>query len=156
MDTDSTETRSLATDLREKGGLAAHLDVDPKDLRLGLEVAKAHRDRGDVAGAMRIYAALSLCDMNEPDYQQGIADCAYAMGEFGLALNAASALIALAPKRAVGYYLSGAACLAMGHEAEAKEDLTEAKKLALESRDTMVHAEADKLLRSMGVVAGNA
>ena len=138
--------------LLAEGGLARMLGLARGDLAAGLDVARGRRDRGDLAGALRIYTALVLCDPREPAFQLGVADCAHAMGEHELCLHAASALIVLDPRSAVGHYLSGASCLALGRVREAREDLTEASRLAMAARDPSLHRHAERLLASVGHV----
>lgn len=146
----TTDAGTAGSGVLEQGGLAGMLGLRPGDLAQGLDVAKARRDRGDFPGAIRICTALVLCDTREPAYQLALADCAHAMGEHELCLHAASALIMLDPQSAPGHYLSGAACLGLGRLAEAREDLTEAVRLAREARNEPVYRHAERLLASLG------
>lgn len=128
----------LRGDLRDKLGL------DSGQLRVGLSVARNHLTRGAPLDALRIYVPLVLCEPTNVDFQIGLANCAGLLGEHHLALQAASAVIALAPRDARGYLLSGRSCLAIGAFSEAKEDLEDA--LALAGSDTAVAGEATLLL----------
>jgi Flp pilus assembly protein TadD len=136
-------TRILAGAIREDLGL------DAEDLRLGLTVARNQLLRGAKQEALRTYVALVLCEPMNGDFQAGLANCAAQLGEHHLTLQAASALIALQPRDPRGYYLSGRACLALGHRAEAKEDLTDALSFARAAKEGEIAQEAEKLLKQL-------
>jgi Flp pilus assembly protein TadD len=144
---------SDAARLIASGEIRKRLGLEPSDLRLGLDLARNQLLRGATAQALRTYAALVLCEPSEPDFQLGLANCALHLNENELALQAASAAIALRPANPRGYYISGRACLALGHHPEAKEDLTEAIERAREARDTLIVTEAEMLLTRLAALA---
>jgi Flp pilus assembly protein TadD len=145
---DETVSALLRGELRDKLGLSS------EQLRIGLSVARNHLTRGAPAEALRIYVALVLCEPTNVDFQVGLANCAGLLGEHHLALQAASAVIALAPKDARGYLLSGRSCMMINAFSEAKEDLEEA--LALGGSDGAVAGEAKLLLARIAAVAATA
>jgi Flp pilus assembly protein TadD len=147
-DTQISETQRLIA----QGAIRKALGLEPVDLRLGLDVARNQLQKGAVNDAFRIYAALVVCDPSDPELQVGLANCALHVGENNLALQAASAIVALAPSDPRGYFFSGSACLALGHIAEAKEDLAEAIELARHSRNALICTEAKKLLERLAVL----
>src|SRR5262249_28810721 len=119
------------------------------DLQPGLDIAKNHLQRGAFAEAMKMYVALVLCEPMNSDFQVGLANCALQMQEFHLALQAASAIVALAPSDPRGYFLSGRACFGLGHFAEAKEDFTDAIEFGRKSKNAMIVNEASELLQKI-------
>lgn len=145
-----TEAQRLVAE----GGIRKALGLEPGDLRLGLDVARAQLQKGAAREAFRIYAALVVCDPSDPELQVGLANCALHVGENNLALLAASAIVVLSPSDPRGYFFSGRACLALGHKAEAKEDLTEAMELARRARNPLIFDEAGKLLKRLAALAG--
>ena len=103
--------------------------------RLGLSEAHFHgvytaaMERlasGDVDSAFRDLANLVLMAPMSMQFQLGLAQAALRAEVPELALQAAAAVIALAPNRPEGYLLSGQACLAMNERALAREDLADA------------------------------
>lgn len=125
------------------------LGLEPDDLRAGLDVAKNLIERGAPDRAMRIYAALVIVEPKVVDYQIGLANCAIEMGEYYLAIQAASAAIVLDPRNPRPYFLSGRACMAVGELPEAVEDLSDAKRLAEAAGEAEIAAEADRLIVSL-------
>lgn len=81
---------------------------------------------GDIPGAFRDIANLVLIAPSSVQFQLGLARVALQAGVPELAMQAAAAIIALAPDRPEGFLLSGQACLAMGEPALAREDLADA------------------------------
>jgi Flp pilus assembly protein TadD len=144
---------SEAQRLIAQGAIRKALGLEPVDLRLGLDVARNQLQKGAVGEAFRTYATLVVCDPSDPELQVGLANCALHVGENNLALQAASAVVALAPSDPRGYFFSGRACMALGHFAEAKEDLTEAIELARVPKDALIFNEARKLLERLAVLA---
>lgn len=136
-----------------KGELRNKLGLSSEQLRIGLSVARNHLTRGAPVEALRIYVALVLCEPANVDFQIGLANCAGLLGEHHLALQAASAVIALAPRDARGYLLSGRSCMMIGAFAEAKEDLEDALKLA--GSDAAVSGEAKLLLGRIAAAAAS-
>jgi Flp pilus assembly protein TadD len=134
-----------------RGELRAKLGLSTEQLRIGLSVARNHLTRGAPLEALRIYVAMVLCEPTNVEFQIGLANCAGLLGEHHLALQAASAVIALAPKDARGYLLSGRSCMMISAFSEAKEDLEDA--LALAGSDAAVAAEARLLLGRIAVAA---
>ncbi|MEJ1160519.1 tetratricopeptide repeat protein [Prosthecomicrobium sp. N25] len=149
----SAEALDMGRQLVE-GLFRKELGLEPADLRYGLDIAKALIERGQLERAMRIYAALVLCDPVDPDYQVGLANCALVQGENHLALQAASAVIVIAPTDPRGWLLSGRACAGMAAYAEAAEDLAEAAALAGRSGESAIAAEAERLRRQIQAMAG--
>jgi len=142
---DETLAALLRGELRDKLGLSS------EQLRIGLTLARNHLTRGAPVEALRIYVALVLCEPTNVDFQIGLANCAGLLGEHHLALQAASAVIAHAPKDARGYLLSGRSCMMIGAFDEAKEDLDDA--LALAGSDAAVAGEAKLLLGRIAAAA---
>lgn len=147
---DSAKTKAqqafVAGEIRDALGLQSG------DLRLGLDIAANRLKRGAKAEALRIYVALVLCEPMNPEFQVGLANCALLVQENCLALQAASVVIALEPGSARGYFLSGRACLALGHFSEAAEDLREAMRFASESKDMALFQSAESLFRKVGAL----
>lgn len=139
--------RLLGGELRKQFGLSS------EQLRVGLAVARNHLSRGAHAEAFRIYASLVLCDPMNVDFQVGLANCAGLMGEHHVALQAASAIVALAPADPRGYLLSGRSCLMVGSFAEAQEDLRDALRHAEAAGSDFVANEARHLLDRVSVAA---
>jgi Flp pilus assembly protein TadD len=140
--------RVLAGAIREDLGLAS------EDLRFGLHVARNQLMRGAKQAALRTYAALVLCEPMNAEFQAGLANCASQLGDHHLALQAASAVIALDPRNALGYYLSGHACLALGHRDEAREDLLDAVSFGRAAKEAKIVVESEKLLSQLAALAG--
>ena len=140
----SEQERLIASGAIRKG-----LGLETIDLRFGLDLARGQLQRGALVEAFRTYVALVLCDPSDPELQIGLANCALHIQENELALQAASVVIALPPSKPRGYYLSGRACFALGHLAEAQEDLTDAVALARKAKDSLLFAEADQLLNKL-------
>jgi tetratricopeptide (TPR) repeat protein len=131
------------------GAIRKELGLEAIDLQAGLAVAKNYLKRGAHLEAMRTYVALVLCEPANVDCQVGLANCALLMEEHHLALQAASAIVAMAPSDARGYLLSGRACLGLGHLAEAAEDLRDAVEFGRSSRDSAIVNEANQLLQKL-------
>jgi len=142
---DTTLAQLLDGELRKRLGLTT------EQLRVGLTVARNHLTRGAPADALKIYVALVLCDPLNVDFQVGLANCASVLGEHHVALQAASAVIALAPGDPRGYLLSGRSCMMLGSYAEAREDLDDA--LTFSNDDETVATEARHLLERLAVAA---
>jgi Flp pilus assembly protein TadD len=133
------------------GRLRDELGLSSDVLRIGLTVARNHLLRGAQAEAMRIYVGLVLCEPMNVDFQVGLANCANLMGEQNVALQAASAVIMLAPADPRGYLLSGRSCIMMGLVDEAREDLNDALKHA--DGNEAVIKEAGLLLERISTLA---
>lgn len=127
-----SESKTMAIDLGKvlQHGVGHLIGIAAEDLALGLDVAKRHMQRGAPAEALKIYAALVLCDPARLEFQIGLANCALDLGEHEMALQAASAIVATAPADPRGYYLSGRACFGLGAVDEALEDLADAERFA--------------------------
>lgn len=135
--------------LLASGHLGKELQLTGDQLRVGLTVARNHLARGASAEALRIYVALVLCEPLNVDFQVGLSNCAGLIGEHHIALQAASAVIALAPTDPRGYLLSGRSCLMLGSFAEAKTDLEDAQHFARIAQDEAVSGEAGALLERL-------
>jgi Flp pilus assembly protein TadD len=134
------------------GALRKELGIENADLQIGLDVARRHLQRGAAAEAMRVYVALVLCDPMVVDFQVGLANCALLAEENHLALQAASAVVALAPSDPRGYFLSGRACLGLGSFAEAAEDLTDAVEFGRKAHNATIVNEANVLLQKVAAL----
>jgi len=150
---DAPANLSEAQRLLVSGAIRKKLGLKSMDLHLGLDLARNQLQRGATTEAFRTYVALVLCDPSDPELQIGLANCALTIGENELGLQAASAVVALAPSDPRGYYLSGRACLGLGHYAEAREDLTDAITFAKAARNTVIFEEADKLLHKLAALS---
>ena len=131
------------------GSLRKELGLESNDLKAGLAIAKNYLERGAPLEAMRTYVALVLCEPTNADFQVGLANCAIQMSENHLALQAASAVVAMAPSDPRGYLLPRRACLALGHYAEAEEDFRDAVEFGRKSQDAFIVDEATKLLQTL-------
>lgn len=149
---EDSNTREAMVQSLVGGALRKELGIESADLQIGLDVARRHLQRGAAAEAMRIYVALVLCDPMVVDFQVGLANCALQLEENPLALQAASAVIALAPRDSRGYLLSGRACLALGHQAEAEEDLRDAVTFGQAERNAVVVNDARQLLQTLAAI----
>ncbi|QJP15549.1 tetratricopeptide repeat protein [Starkeya sp. ORNL1] len=149
---EDSNTREAMVQSLVGGALRKELGIESADLQIGLDVARRHLQRGAAAEAMRVYVALVLCDPMVVDFQVGLANCALQLEENPLALQAASAVIALAPRDSRGYLLSGRACLALGHHAEAEEDLRDAVTFGQAERNAVVVNDARQLLQTLAAI----
>lgn len=131
------------------GEIRDTLGLSSDDLSVGLEVAGNLVRRGATGEALRVYAGLILCEPTNAAFQTGLANCALMAEEYHLALQAASAVISLAPRDPRGYLISGQACLGLGAQAEAAEDLQDAVRLGSEEGDAVVVDLARRLLDSV-------
>lgn len=127
------------------GGLGKDLGLTSEQLAIGLSVAKNHIARGAPAEALRVYVSLVLCEPLNVDFQVGLSNCASMLGEHHVALQAASAVIALAPADPRGYLLSGRSCMMIGAFEEATEDLADAERHATAAGDELIAGEAAQL-----------
>ena len=150
---DTPANLSEAQRLLVGGAIRKKLGLESMDLHLGLDLARNQMQRGATTEAFRTYVALVLCDPSDPELQIGLANCALQVGEDELALQAASAVVALAPSDPRGYYLSGRACVGLGHYPEAKEDLTDALTFARSAKNAVIFEEADKLLKKLAALS---
>lgn len=134
------------------GAIGKSLGLKPEDLQAGLTVARNQLLRGAKTDALKTYITLVLCEPANCDFQLGLANCALQLNENDLALQAASAIIAIEPNNARAYYISGRACLALGHVAEAEEDLTNALNFGKEQKDSLIFSEAGLLLKRLVIL----
>lgn len=141
------DRKSISETIRKR------FSLEPFDVQVGLEVAGSYLRDGAIDQAFRTFILLVLQDPCEPVSQIGLAHCALQVGQSELALQAASMVIALAPSDPRGYFLSGQACLALRHFAEAKEDLLNAAEFGRQVNNTAVVADADRLLASLSTAA---
>lgn len=137
------------------GQFGKQLGLTPEDLRVGLSVARNHLTRGAPDEALKIYVALVLCDPMNVDHQVGLANCASFMGEHHVALQAASAVVALAPSDPRGYLISGRSCLMIGSLDEAREDLDDALRHARATGNDAVSSEATMLLERLSAATSS-
>lgn len=149
---DSPQPRPSDDELAQalvEGALGKAFKMEPEHLRFGLHVARQHMQRGALGEALQLYSALVICMPTEVDFQVGLSNCALEVGENALALQAASVVIALAPRDCRGYLLSARACLGLGHASEAQEDLRDAISFGMSERNADVVADARRLLQSL-------
>ncbi len=151
---DAVDQQEVPTleDIVLHAAVSKELGLEPKDLEIGLEVARNKLNSGAPEEALRLYGALVLCDPVNVQFQIGLANCAIHVHEYHLALQAASVVIALDTQNPIGYFLSGSACMFLGHLDEAVEDLTDAARHALEQRDAKIKNEADAMLRKVAAM----
>lgn len=131
------------------GRIRDEIGLKSADLVVGLEVARNLLKRGATQEALRTYAGLILCEPANIEVQTGLANCALQLGEHHLALQAASVVVALAPRDPRGYLLSGRACIGLRAYAEAEEDLNDAITQGREAREAGLVEEARRLLQAM-------
>ncbi|MEO9530027.1 hypothetical protein [Roseibium sp.] len=129
-----------------EGGVRTELGLEENDLEAVLGVANMKLKAGDQATAQRMYLALVLCDPGNFKFQQGLANVCLKTGEFDAVVQTASVMVMLKPDDPTGYYFSGAACLALGHLAEAREDITDALAFAQQKQDAVLVGECRRLL----------
>lgn len=125
--------------------------LEINDLRAMAHVAHMKMTSADFSGALRLYSVLALMAPDEIGFQVGLADAAIAERNFELALTAASLIISLNPSDPRGYYLSGRSSLGLGMQAEAREDLQTAIKIAMAARDAKTFELAERLLAGIRV-----
>lgn len=145
-----TDALALTAEDLVKGAFGKSVGLNEAHLLAGLDVARKMRARGGSVEAMRMHAMLVLCAPMNKDLQAGLAECALDLEMHELAMQAASVVISVAPTDPRGYLLSGKAALGMGALVEAREDLTEAARLAQANGRTDVASEA---LRLAGAIA---
>lgn len=149
QDEDAPKVTGTQADRAEQfvgGAIRKSLGLSRDDVRLGLDLARSQLQRGRHAEAFRTYATMIILDPSDPELQIGFANCALAMKENSLALQAASAAIVLQPDDCRGYFLSGKACLALGLKEESKEDFTQALQLSAATNNKLVLNGAQKYL----------
>lgn len=117
------------------GEIQRRLVDEPIIERLGLKerhfasnfrAAMKKMEDGDLPAAFKDMANLVLLAPTSVQFQLGLAQVALRANVPELAMQAAAAIIALAPDRPEGFLLSGQACLAMGEVSLAQEDLADA------------------------------
>ncbi|WP_068310246.1 hypothetical protein [Polycladidibacter hongkongensis] len=133
-------------------GLLKELGLHSNDVKAGLMLAKSQLDAGRVERALQIYCGLILLSPQEPETQLGLANCALQSQQYELTMRAAAAGMVLAPQDPRGFYFSGAAAIALGHLAEAKEDLADAVELAKAAKQADIAMAAQKLLSGLSAV----
>lgn len=127
--------------------LREYLGLEVQHLLPGLEVAANLLRRGEHAQALQTYATLVLCEPSESRFQIGLAACALEIGEFHIASQAASAIVAFTPDDPVGYLLSGRALIGLQDFDAAVDDLRDAVRIAEAAGNTAVAAEAAQHLQ---------
>ena len=115
--------------------------------------AMERMESGDTGAAFRDMAHLVLIAPTSVQFQLGLAQVALRVDLPEVAMQAAAAIIALAPDRPEGFLLSGQACLAMQEPDLAREDLTD----AITRADTHPrYAALAKIARQTLILAGGA
>lgn len=142
---DSISIDAPLTELLQDGVIAKELNLGPAELDLALGVANLKLNSGHPEQALKMYTMLVLCDPSNVEYQCGMANCAVQIQEHELALQAASAMIATAPRDCRGYYFSTVACMGMGQFEEAREDVADALEWAGQNKNAEVFAAASRL-----------
>ncbi|MEM8797290.1 MAG: pathogenicity island protein [Pseudomonadota bacterium] len=127
------------------GGMGKRLGLGKNELETALAVANTRLNSGDPFKAFELYSMIVLCSPMEIEHQAGLANCALQIQEYTLALNAASAMVALAPKDERGYYFSAAACLGLEAYDEAFEDVVDAMSFAREAGNSEIYVAAERL-----------
>src|SRR5262249_11107495 len=84
------------------GAIGREFGFESEDLRIGLDLARNQLQRGAHVEAFRTYVALVLCEPSNVDFQIGLANSALLLEQNELALQAASAVIAMDPTNARG------------------------------------------------------
>jgi predicted Zn-dependent protease len=134
------------------GEIQRRLVDEPIIERLGLSEAHFHGTysqameklaAGDLQAAFRDIAILVLLAPTSVNFQMGLAQIALRAGVPELAMQAAAAIIAIAPDRPEGFLLSGQACLAMDEPELAREDL----------QDAITRADAHPRFAALGKIA---
>lgn len=133
---------------KEKLGEAfrKHFRLPKFHIPLGLELARAEENKGELQAALAIYSVLALSDPLELETQLSLSACAFAVGNRELASQAASLAIALAPTDPRGFMLSAQACIALHLMAEAREDLNNVLDLAKRANDSALADKANEML----------
>lgn len=129
------------------GELRRTLGLTMDDLAIGDRLARNHMAKGSYEEALRMYCSLVLCEPTEPRFQIGLACAAFELGQHYIALQAASAVIALVPDDPRGYLISGKCCMMIDQYAEAREDFEEA--LRFSKGDADFEAEIHLLTRRL-------
>lgn len=132
-----------------RGALTQSLGLTQEDLDCVAVVAINTLKRGAVKDALALFTTLVFCDPHRAGFLAGVSHCAYLRQAYDLSLRSAAAVIALEPSKARGYFLSGRACLALGHLQEAAEDLRDAVEFARRQRDHTLLSAAENLLRKV-------
>lgn len=142
---------SLDEDIKAivNGAIGRQIGLEPEDIKPGILLATNLSKTGRHDKAMEIFSGLLLLQPSNPEIQLGLANCCMQLQNFQLALQAASAAMALDPENPWAYYYSGAACLALGHIVEAKEDLADAVRLGTKMEHAEMKQYAEKLLASL-------
>lgn len=125
------------------------LGLKQEDLDVILYVANVKLKEGDLVTAYRMYSTVVLCEPNRFKHQQGLANVCLKIGEFEAAIQAASVMVALEPENPLGYYFSGDACVALGHDVEAREDLAEALSRADKLGDAVLQRACLRLVQRL-------
>ncbi len=133
------------------GGVRKQLGLEQEDLKPGLVMAKGLMDAGRWDKALEVFLGLILLDPADVDVQLGLSNCALQLQQYSLAIEAASAAMVLSPSNPRSYYYSGAACLALGHIAEAREDLEETVRLCTTREFAELAVYAKKLLDGLNI-----
>jgi len=140
-----TESQANLGNLLMNGALAKELGIGEPERNLALAMANTKLTAGKAEKAFPDYAMLVLCRPWDVDLQCGLANCALQLKEYDVALQAASSIIALDPTDCRGYYFSAAACLGLGYNDEAKEDISDALRFAESSPHRAFYDASQKL-----------
>lgn len=112
------------------GELRTVVGLEAQDLAVGERVARNHMEKGSHGEALRLYCCLVLCEPSRTSFQIGLASAAFELGEYYIALQAASAAIALAPDDPRPYLISGKCCMMIDQYDEAREDFADAMRFS--------------------------
>lgn len=128
------------------GGLGRRLGFTPALLRIARRRAGWKIETGKIDDALKLYSAVALMDPSDTNHLADLARCALIAGLPDLALKTASSIVVLEPANPLGYYYSGAACMALGKPAEAAEDLRDAIRYAKSAGNAEVAELAGSML----------
>lgn len=142
---ETIDTADLSA-IAEGQSIREYLGLEIKHLLPGLDIAANLLRSGKHEEALKTYATLILCDPNEIRFQIGLATCALEIGQFHLAILAASGIVAEQPENPLGYLISGRASLGLREFEAAINDLEHALGLARESGDEAAAQEASTFL----------
>lgn len=136
--------------------LYKRLGLQRNDLAGAARAADSALHGGNAEEAFRGFAHLVMLDPTNADYHAGLAEAALDLGNFDMALQSASVVVATRPTAPEGYFLSARACIGMEEPALALEDLAETERWAVKAGKPVYAAAAQKLRVLVGGTLGGA
>lgn len=121
------------------------LGLRREDLHGAALAADAAARSGNLDEAFRSFAHLVMLDPTNPDYHAGLAEVSLDLGNFAMALQSASVMVAARPTAPEGYFLSARACIGLEEPALALEDLAETERWAAQAGKSAYAAAAQRL-----------